>query len=324
MSNSAAPSPAISVVMVVRNGEKYIEEAIQSILEQTFADFEFIIVDDNSTDNTVSIVQSFADNRIVLTSNPGKPGRIDGLNHGYGIARGKYLANMDADDICTHSRLEVQYNCMESHPEIGILGGNAIAFQSGVQKPSQGTLLKFPNSHSECVHLLVVTGTSSFLNPTTFIRRSAIPEGLEYLHGSEHVEDYKYFCDMCTVTKLANTDNVLVNYRIHPEQVSERFPAVQVRNARKIQMDLLHRLLGENMRTHSWLTNEAHTIALRDIRTFVDELERALGCKIPYGTKSLVKNYVDRISTEELFSNRFTDIVYFLRYKAKRLLTANR
>ncbi|MCY4540943.1 MAG: glycosyltransferase family A protein [Rhodobacteraceae bacterium] len=323
MSNSGAPSPAISVVMVVRNGEKYIEEAIQSVLEQTFADFEFIIVDDNSTDNTVSIVQSFADNRILLTSNPGRPGKIDGLNHGYGMARGKYLANMDADDICTNSRLDVQYNYMESHPEIGILGGNAIAFQSGVQKPSQGRLLKSPNSHSECVHMLV-TGTILLLNATTFIRRSEIPAGLEFQQGADRAEDFKFYCDMCTETKLANVDEVLYYYRQHPKQVSTRFADVKVRNARQIHMDLLHRLLGESMRTHSWLSNEVQTVTLRDIRLLLEELESALGCKSPFGTKRLVRRYVDRISTEELFSNRFADIVHFLRYKAKRLLTANR
>ncbi len=104
--------------MVVRNEEKNISEAIQSILGQTFSDFEFIIVDDNSTDRTKEIIGSFSDPRIQLFDNPNNPGRPGSLNFGYAQARGRYIAHTDGDDISLPNRIQLLYEFMESHPEI--------------------------------------------------------------------------------------------------------------------------------------------------------------------------------------------------------------
>lgn len=108
----------ISVVMPTYNAEKYVEEAIKSVLNQTFDDFEFIIVDDGSMDNTVPIIRSFNDKRIKLIEN--KHDFIDSLNLGIENASSKYLARMDADDIMFNERLAIQYSIMEEESEITV------------------------------------------------------------------------------------------------------------------------------------------------------------------------------------------------------------
>ncbi|HAS7841575.1 TPA: glycosyltransferase family 2 protein, partial [Vibrio cholerae] len=116
-------SPKISVVMSVYNGEKYLGEAIDSILKQTFSDFEFIIINDGSTDKTLEIIKSYMkkDDRIVLVSRENK-GLIVSLNEGLDLAKGQYIARMDADDISIKSRFEKQIEFLDSNPDIGVCG----------------------------------------------------------------------------------------------------------------------------------------------------------------------------------------------------------
>ena len=132
--NRTPKDVAISVVMVVRDEELYIAEAIQSILDQTFRDFELIVVDDNSTDRTREIINSFDDSRIRLHNNPNTPGKSGGLNHGCLLARGKYIAHMDGDDISLPDRLQLQYDFMEKHPDIGIVGGGMRSLEIKINK----------------------------------------------------------------------------------------------------------------------------------------------------------------------------------------------
>ena len=113
--------PKISVVMAVYNGEKYLREAIDSILNQTFKDFEFIIVNDGSTDRTREILESFIDPRIVLIHQE-HMGLTKSLNRGIALAKGKYIARQDADDISMAERLEKQFNFLESHENVALLG----------------------------------------------------------------------------------------------------------------------------------------------------------------------------------------------------------
>jgi len=113
--------PKISVVMAVYNGEKYLREAIDSILNQTFNDFEFIIINDGSTDDSAEIIKSYNDPRIILIQQENK-GLAAALNEGIKIAKGKFIARMDADDISLKTRLEKQIQFMEAHPEYVAIG----------------------------------------------------------------------------------------------------------------------------------------------------------------------------------------------------------
>ena len=129
--------PKVTVLMSVYNGEKHLREAIDSILNQTFGDFEFLIINDGSTDRTADILQSYQDSRIKIIHNEKNIGLTKSLNKGLKLAKGEYLARMDADDISYPNRLEVQYEYMEKNPNVGIVGswndviddiGNTIGF----------------------------------------------------------------------------------------------------------------------------------------------------------------------------------------------------
>ena len=118
-------SPMISVVMPTFNGEKFIKEAIESILNQTFNDFEFIIVNDGSIDNTEKIIQSFSDKRIVYVKKEQNSGISDTLNLGISLAKGKYIARMDDDDISIPNRFERQLEVFASDLKIIVCGSVA-------------------------------------------------------------------------------------------------------------------------------------------------------------------------------------------------------
>ena len=115
-------TPKITVLMPVYNGEKYLKESIESILKQTFRDFEFLIINDTSTDESEKIIRSFKDSRIKLIKNEKNIGLTKSLNKGLDLAKGEYMARMDADDISLPKRLEIQVAFMDKNPKIGVIG----------------------------------------------------------------------------------------------------------------------------------------------------------------------------------------------------------
>src|SRR6185295_3491651 len=114
--------PQVSVLMSVYNGEKYLKEAMESILNQSFPDFEFLIFNDSSTDSGREIILSFNDPRIVLVDNEKNIGLTKSLNKGLSLAKGKYIARMDADDISDAGRLNEQVNYMEKNSDVAVCG----------------------------------------------------------------------------------------------------------------------------------------------------------------------------------------------------------
>src|SRR4051812_26679567 len=118
-----AASPTVSVLMAVYNGEQYLREAVNSILSQTFKDFEFIIIDDGSTDRSPELLASYAraDSRVKLISRPNK-GLTKSLNEGLHAARGEFVARMDGDDISLPERFERQVSYLREHPEVVLVG----------------------------------------------------------------------------------------------------------------------------------------------------------------------------------------------------------
>ncbi|MHC1732039.1 MAG: glycosyltransferase family 2 protein [Bacteroidales bacterium] len=122
-------APKISVIMPTRNAEKYLKEAIDSILNQKFSDFEFIIIDDNSIDHTINIINSYHDDRIKIYSGECR-GISAALNLGIKKSSGEYIARMDADDISLPERFEQQINFLEQNPDIGICGTRVFTLSS--------------------------------------------------------------------------------------------------------------------------------------------------------------------------------------------------
>lgn len=202
--------PKISVVMSVYNGEKYLHEAIDSILNQTFKDFEFIIIDDGSTDNSCKIIQSYKDERIILIQQE-NTGVAAAANRGLKIAKGKYIARMDADDISTPDRLEKECNFLESHPECVAIGSNAMVTDI---KGEYLYTSSMPITWSEIQETLP---KMPFINSTTMFRKElAIECGGYHEELKQYGEDRILFNMMARFGELRNIKEMLIKYRLVP------------------------------------------------------------------------------------------------------------
>ena len=202
--------PKISVIMSVYNSEKYLKEAVKSILDQTFTDFEFIITDDRSTDNSLSILEKYekTDDRIVLVKNSENVGLTINLNRMIDLAKGDYIARMDADDISLPMRLKTQYDFMEINPEIGVLGTHSKTFGLGVKEK----ILPRPISHEEIKANLLFE--NPMVHSSIFFRRSVInSQDTFYNEEFKIMQDYELWTRIINKTKFANLGEVLLEYR---------------------------------------------------------------------------------------------------------------
>lgn len=205
--------PMVTVLMPVYNASLYLSEALESILTQTFTDFEFLIVDDGSTDESLDIIHSYNDNRIRLLFHNTNQGLVSALNNGLKNSRGRYIARMDADDISLPERLAKQVDFMETHPEIGALG---TCFATFGNETHQEWLPVNPDE-TKC-HLLF---HSPLAHPSVMLRKSILSEhGINYNGDYKHAEDYHLWVQLSTKTQLTNLPNVLLYYRVHDKQVS--------------------------------------------------------------------------------------------------------
>lgn len=220
--------PKISVIMPVYNSEKYLREAIDSVLSQKFSDFEFIIVDDASTDKSLEIIESYSDPRIIILQNNMNLGLPGAINKGISLSRGTFIARMDADDISLPNRFKEQILFMENNPDIVMCGTFA---QSIGNKKS--VLMKHPTDPDEIkVNLLFKT---SFIHPTIMMRREFMSlNNLKYDPEFLQAQDYELFTRISRVGKTANIPKVLLLYRKHEKQTSVEKNQKQNGYAKKI------------------------------------------------------------------------------------------
>ena len=239
MINFSKRPPSVSVVMPVYNSSQYLVEAITSILNQTFVDFEFIIVNDGSTDLSVETIHSFNDKRIVLIENLKNLGNYPSRNIGMQIARGKYICVMDADDISLPQRLGRQFAFMETNPDMGICGSFIQTIPSGhfPKFITDDELLKVAFlSNNHCSH------------PSLIIRKALLIE-----HQISYNENYCYAADfdLCVkgfrYFKVHNLPEVLLLYRRHTSQISVAKFMEQQKFADAIRIQQLVENLGFEM-----------------------------------------------------------------------------
>lgn len=229
-------NPLVTVLMPVYNGEKYLEEAIKSILNQTFKYFEFLIVDDGSTDKSAEIIASFNDARIRLERNEVNLGLIKTLNKGFKLSKGKYIARMDCDDISLPKRLSIQTSFMEKNREIGVCGSWVKII--GLK---QSFISKYPQNHEEARAYLLFN--TPFAHPAVIIRKEIIEKyQLEYDENYKHAEDYELWSRIIEHTKISNIPKVLLHYRMHPESASKKNSSIQAENSNRIRLRLLKQL----------------------------------------------------------------------------------
>jgi len=227
--------PEISVIMSVYNGEDYLPECIESILNQSFRDFEFVIINDGSKDNSLEIIQSYskADARIVLISR-GNKGLIASLNEGIAQAKGKFIARMDADDISVKNRLELQRDFLLKNEKVGVVSTNIQYFN----KFNRRDWPFFFETHKEMMSL--ISFRSPLIHGTVMIR-SELLNKTSYDRLFEHAEDYDLWSRLILKTEFATLKKVLYLHREHDEKVSVKHNEVQINNSLQVAKNYLNR-----------------------------------------------------------------------------------
>jgi glycosyltransferase involved in cell wall biosynthesis len=236
----------ISVLMPVYNCELYIYEAVESIINQTYKNFEFIIIDDCSTDNTVNICKSFNDERIIIIEKKENTGLSISLNYGISISRGKYIARMDGDDISLPTRFEKQVAFMEANADVVVCGAT---FQIINSKET----IFVPEKHNQII--VGMLQECKIAHPTVMFRNSFLKlNNLVYDIKMEPAEDYDLWVKIGNLAKLHNMQEVLLYYRTHEGQVSNANTINQIARAKEIRWKLIKNLKA------NWTDFEKETI----------------------------------------------------------------
>jgi len=226
----------VTVLMPVYNGASYLREAIESILAQSYADFELLVIDDGSTDRSAEIVLSYGDPRIRLVGNDGNRGLIETLNRGMELASGEYLVRMDCDDISLPARLRRQVEFMDDNREVGVCG---VWYREFGGKVPRTTRCAPDDASIRCGTLFnPVIG-----HPSVIMRKSAFYEhGLRYDPGYPHAEDYELWARALKCLRFANLPEVLLRYRVHERQITLSRAREQMESAGKVRGLLLSEL----------------------------------------------------------------------------------
>ena len=248
----------------MRNEERYVEEAVVSILRQTFGDLELIVVDDGSTDRTGEIVADLAttDRRVRIVRREGG-GLVEALNAGVALARGTYLARMDADDVSLPERLARQVDELDRRPSLGVLGTRVRYIDTdghpvGVWNVPVGTPL---------VHWALAFGTA-IAHPSVMMRRTALP-ATPYRKRDPHAEDYDLWVRLSRRTTLDNLSEILFERRVHGGSVSDQNLAAQEASTLRIQQRAIAAVLGRE-------PPASHVAALTRPRSSAELLAAAL------------------------------------------------
>jgi glycosyltransferase involved in cell wall biosynthesis len=298
----------VSVLMPVYNADKHLEEAIDSILNQSFTDFEFLIINDGSTDRSEEIILSYADSRIRYIKNESNLKLIKTLNKGIQLCTGKYIFRMDADDISHFQRIQKQVAFMESNHEIGICGSWFEAFGE-----VENTIVKYKETHDEIMSKMLYQ--CHFCHPSIIIRRELF-EGLElyFDENYSHAEDYEFYLRAAKKWKFHNLQEVLLKYRIHGESVSNKNKSIQIKNSLKIKKrffaELHTQVTNDQIEVFEYLNYQDYS----NIKIESDKLQNMM--------ESLwIGNEVQKRITEKYFQNHLQNLWFNYCYHKADMIT---
>jgi len=214
--------PVLSVLLPVYNAAVFLEQAIDSILQQTYCDFELIVIDDASTDGSDTVLDKISDPRIVRIKFNQNKGIVAALNKALDISRGRFIARMDADDIAAPNRFQLQVQYLEGHPEVAVVGSWIRGF-GRVRRPY---VLRYPVSHASIEAGLLFD--SPFAHPAVMMRRAML-DALEKKYSVDfpYTEDWELWSRLVRVGRAANIPVVLLDYRIHVKSSSRQFTDLQ-------------------------------------------------------------------------------------------------
>lgn len=228
-------NPRVTVLMPIYNGETYLKEATDSILNQTYKDFEFLIINDGSKDRSAEIISKYTDPRINLVHNEKNLGLITTLNNGIEIAKGEYIVRMDCDDISVPDRIEKQVKFMDENPEVGMSSSCVELY--GLHRKM---FYKIPSDYEEikCDFLFNVP----FFHPAMILRKSTLNKYNLRYPDQLYSEDHALWIKASKLFPLKNIPEALVYYRIHKSQICQACSSEQSVTTINLRKNLLHEL----------------------------------------------------------------------------------
>lgn len=332
----------IAIIMPVYNAEKYLREAIESILRQTYRNFILYIINDGSSDNSEEIILSFKDQRIKYIKNSCNLGIVKTLNKGLDLADTKYIARMDADDICDKRRLEIQYNELENDSDLFLLGTAAsLINEDGI---IVGKIIPPQDDRVIRTSLLF---SNVFIHSSIMIRNSILKENnWNYDINHKAVEDYGLWTKIADKYKVKILPLQLMKYRINTEGImanANKNKEERIKNHSIIYKEYLER---NNIKTSNEIImqyafflcgDSLKKLKLMEINQLIYLIKRKIISKENYDTCTFnkilsgisrsyalstdvsLKNYYKFISENKIFSNIFLEMIKFILSKIKRI-----
>jgi glycosyltransferase involved in cell wall biosynthesis len=228
MINSKQP-PLVSVVLPVYNALPYLKESVESILSQTYQNFELLLIDDCSTDGSNELLRKYVleDTRVKLIVNNENLRIVKSLNKGIHASQGKYIMRMDADDISISTRMELQVDFMESNPEVGVCGGSMELVDSSLVHI--GIRRYYLDDKAIRKHIFKF---SPFSHPATMFRKSTLEQSDLYDPKCLHGEDYDLYFRIGKVAKFGNLQEIILKYRVHKNSLTNK-------NLRELELETI-------------------------------------------------------------------------------------
>ncbi|WP_061019352.1 glycosyltransferase family 2 protein [Vibrio splendidus] len=238
---NALEDPLVSVIIPVYNAQGYVQEAVESILEQTYTRLEVIVVNDGSTDNSGAILDKMAryDSRLTVYHRKNS-GIVKSLNYALSLSKGKYIARMDADDISLPNRIEMQVD--------KLINGDLIL--CGTQTFFIGSRSGISELPIQPKHCMI---QSFFSTPVYHPTVMFLSSGIEYKEEYQDAEDYMYWVDMQKIGNIGNIVEPLLKYRVHDDQVSRKYNLSQIGSQLKISHKAISDYLGIEVGKGSYL-----------------------------------------------------------------------
>ena len=302
--------PRLTVLMPTYNVAPWVEEAIRSVLNQSYRDFELLVVDDGSTDDTLDHVRSIQDSRIRIAAFPDNVGLAENLNRGLDLIDTELVARMDGDDIAEPDWLETGIKILDTHPEVGIC---SFGFQFFGTKTS---LVRFPE-HNEDSKVQMLFGCTVIV---PVFRKSVFTDNhLRYSTDDFPAEDYMMWAKAYRVTQVYNVQRTLFHYRTHPKQISTARRSEQVVKSNQVRLNMLEWLDSDFNKDEKQYFLDKFVPCIISDKTDIEDLRRFADLLVSrnrqghYSNEALIRKFKSHIAYGVLdyvertyFINRYT------------------
>jgi glycosyltransferase involved in cell wall biosynthesis len=265
--------PSISVLLPAYNSEAFLAKAIQSVLDQDYRDFELLVINDGSTDGTEAVIRSFTDPRIRYVFNETNSGLIFTLNKGIELAKGKYIARMDADDICLPDRFMQQYTMLENNPAISMVAAPIIFIDENDKQGGEWRLDR--NTMEPAIIRRTMLRENCLAHPSIMVKAPVLKK-LKYATYQKNIEDYDLWLRMLSrgyqIGKIAQTGLL---YRVHEQSITGL-------ELRKKNFFFIHARMKRRFTWHEWRRGRFNTFVTLTVLAMLADLVK--------GTAKAIKN----------------------------------